>query len=306
MKLSQLDILTALVENGCNITETSKKINLAQSAISRQIQLLEEELGFPLVVRRGKRLLGTTELYEKISSQVSSMRQCRSNIINLSKEHRDVEKGVLRIGTTQVQARFFLPPAVAEFREKYPDVQFSFKQSDPESILSMLRKNEIDLAICTDLLESNENVTAIDCYHWNHVLLLPKKHPLANTSRKLEVKDLAEYPLITYVSSTTGGNLIKKTFKESGLAPNIVFSVTDSEVIKTYVDLGLGLGIIAVMACLTKGKQDLKVLPIDHLFPQSVARVAYLKASYLPSFVFRFIDLLTNQGRKLEQKTKKV
>ena len=306
MKLSQLDILTALIESNCNITETSKKINLAQSAISRQIQLLEEELGFPLVVRRGKRLLGTTELYEKISPQILAMRQSRSNILNLAQEHRDVNKGILRIGTTHTQARFFLPPAVAEFREKYPNVQFSFEQSDPEHILAMLHKNEIDLAVCTDLLESSEKIAVVDCYRWNHILLLPKDHPLTNTSRKLKIKDLAEHPLVTYVSYMTGGNVIKKAFEAADFKANIVFSVTDSEIIKTYVDLGLGLGIIAIMACLTKDKQDLRLLPIDHLFPQSIARVAHLKANYLPSFAFKFIDLLASHGKKLEQTIKKV
>ena len=286
MKLSQLLILEALVENDCSVTETAQKVGLAQSAISRQLQMLEEELGYPLVLRRGKRMLGTTDLYKKVEGDIDAIMQAQANIIRISQEHKNAATGTLRIGTTHTQARFFLPQAVVQFRKSFPNIRLVFEQSKPDRLVHMLYKNQIDLAICTDKLEVNDKVALYPCYRWVHMLLVPDDHPLTQKKERISIEDLARYPLITYAAFVTGGGRIQETFQKAGVDMDRAFTVTDSEIIKTYVQLGLGLGIIAGMACLTLTSQEkLSVLPIDHIFPESFTKIGAATNHFLPSYV---------------------
>jgi len=295
MKITQLQLLKILLNNGLNISEAAKQLFVVQSAVSRQLSLLEEELGMPLFVRKGKRLDAPTPLCLDIANEIDNMELALENIRAVADDHRDARVGELRLATTHTQAKYFLPSVINEFREKYPKVKIHFFQGNPAQLVDMLHKREADIAVCTEELQEHSDLITHSCYDWNHALIVPPEHPLAKG--KLSLQRIAEYPLLTYVFGFTGRTKIQEAFEDLGLKTDITFAATDTDVIKSYVKLGFGAGIIAKMAFEDKSNDGLLLRDLSEFFPSSTTTAAYVKSKFLKSYLQEFIDILVKHGK---------
>lgn len=293
MKIAQLQLVKTLLNNGLNITEAAKQHYVVQSAVSRQLSLLEEELGMPLFERKGKRLVAPTQLCLDISREVDTMELALENIRAVADDHRDGRVGDLRLATTHTQAKYFLPRIINKFREKYPKVKIHFLQGNPSQLVDMLHNREADIAVCTEELEEHSDLIAHRCYDWNHVLVMPAGHSLEKGV--LTLKRIAAYPLLTYTFGFTGRTKIQETFEEQGLHPDVSFAAMDSDVIKSYVRLGYGVGIIANMSYSEQTDKDLMMRDLSQLFPHSTARVAYVKRKYMKTYLKDCIELMIEE-----------
>ncbi len=300
MNLNQLDLLRVLQETEFNLSKAADKMHVVQSAVSRQLQLLESELGSPLFERHGKRLLGLTPLGERIMAEVDQIHRAKRNIQNMADDFRDNRNGTLHIATTHTQAKYLLPVPVQKFRARYPHIKIYMVQSSPDDLIHLLHRHQADIAICTEKLAEAEDLILRPCYQWHHVAVVPAGHPLVE--EKLSLRRLADYPILTYSPGFTGRSQIEKAFNEAGAQPDIVLAAADSDVIKTYVRLGLGVGIIAQTSYEAVKDADLTVLDLEHLIPASTTKIAYLKQLYLPSYCRYFIDELLNQAQLKKQK----
>lgn len=302
MTLNQLRIIATLVENKLNISASADKLFRVQSALSNQLRLLEEELGDKLFERHGKRLVRTTPLCEALLPEIKRALLAESNIKALTLEHASAHKGNLRIATTHTQARYFLPEVIREFRNKYPEVRMSIYQSSPAEFLNLLRGHKIDFAIFADEEEVPPDFTAIRCYEWNRVLVLRRGHPLEDEF--LNLKKIASYPIITYMPGFAERNLVEQTFNAAGVPIDVAFSAGDTDVIKTYVRLNLGVGIVAQMARPnTRGEdtdEDLVFLSLDHLFKNSTTCAVRLKELAMRAYMNEFIELLHRHGQTFQ------
>ena len=299
MKLAQLKTLTELVRHNCNVTRTAHTLHTAQSAISRQIQLLEDELGSPLFHRRGKRLVKPTALCSQVLDQIAQIQRSEANIRALAVHSSSIDSGVIRIGTTHTQARFFLPSVVALFRQQFPKVKVVIEQAVPQALVRLLRENQVDLAICTEAIGDASDLVTHECYTWTHALVCTKTHPLAHSPLPLRLDVLSKHDLITYTHQFAGGSHIRATFSQAGLQAPIVLAAADSDVIKTYVRLGLGAGIIASMSVNPNSDTELLTFPVGHLFGTHSTCVAWHSGAVLPSFVEQFKGILISEGKKL-------
>ena len=299
MNLNQLELLRDLKETQYNQSKAAQKMNVVQSAASRQLQLLEDELGAPLFERYGKKLLGLTALGERIMDEVDRINLSKLNIQAIAEDFRDNRSGSLRIATTHTQAKYLLPEPIRLFREKYPDFNISMVQSSPDNLIESLHHHHADIAICTEKLDEDEKLVVKSCYEWHHVAIVPKNHPLA--MGEINLSKISQYPILTYLPGFTGRSNIEKSFRNAGLPLNITLSAADSDIIKTYVKLGLGVGIIASMAYDSKVDTDLIEIDLTHLIKRSVTKIAYLKQMYLPDYLQYFINELINQSMKLNR-----
>jgi len=297
MKLTQLQLLKTLLNNGLNITEAAKQHYVVQSAVSRQLSLLEDELGMPLFERKGKRLIAPTPLCVDIAKEVDTMEMALENIRAVSDDHRDGRIGDLRLATTHTQAKYFLPSVLNKFREKYPKVKIHFFQGNPEQLVKMLHQREADIAVCTEELGQHSDLIAQKCYDWNHALIVPKGHALA--TGEIDLERIAEHPLLTYVFGFTGRTKIHETFEKLGIKMNITFAATDTDVIKSYVRLGFGVGLIAKMAYSEKTDSDLVLRDLSHFFPKSTTRVAYVKNKYMKTYLKDCVELMVADGKAM-------
>ena len=293
MNLNQLELLRTLQETQFNLSKAAEKMHVVQSAVSRQLQLLEIELGSPLFERHGKRLLGLTPLGERIMAEVEQIHQAKKNIQSMADDFRNNRNGTLHIATTHTQAKYLLPVPVQKFRAKYPDIKIYMVQSSPDNLIDLLHQHQADIAICTEKLADDDRLVLKPCYEWHHVAIVPKGHMLAEG--QLSLQTLAGQPILTYSPGFTGRSAIEKAFTEQGLHPDIILAAADSDVIKTYVRLGLGVGIIAETAYESSKDSDLVALDLGHLISASVTKIAYLKQLYLPSYCRYFIDALLTQ-----------
>ncbi len=291
MKLRQLRSLTTLAESGFNVTQTAKRLHLVQPAVSQHLIRLEEELGVEIFKRQGKRLLGLTTAGEKILHYArKTLAEC-DNILAVGRDHVDESIGTLRIGTTHTQARYVLPAIIRQFRKNYPHVNLQIHQGTPLQLVEMTTSDRVDLAICTEELGETQTLEAIPCYRWNRSLIAPAGHPVFNC-HPLQLNTICEFPIVTYVFSFTGGNNFRKSFSRLGLQPQVVLSAADTDVIKTYVREGLGIGIIASLAYSETTDSDLQILDLSNLFPWEVTRIAYNRDKYLRHYEEHFIKLL--------------
>jgi LysR family cys regulon transcriptional activator len=296
MNLNQLELLRALQETNFNQSKAAEKMHVVQSAASRQLQLLEEELGSPLYERHGKKLLGLTPLGERVMEQVDRINQAKKNIQSIADDFRDNRNGTLHIATTHTQAKYLLPVPVQKFREKYPGITIYMVQSSPEELIEQLHHHKADIAICTEKLDEDDKLVVTPCYEWQHIAVVPRHHPLAQGD--ITLGRLASFPILTYSQGFTGRSNIEKAFKNVGKELDITLSAADSDVIKTYVRLGLGVGIIAGTSYETADDEDLVALDLSHLIPRSVTKIAYLKQLYLPTYLQYFIsELLARAGQ---------
>jgi LysR family transcriptional regulator, cys regulon transcriptional activator len=290
MNFSQLELLRLLEETDFNLSKAAEKMSVVQSAASRQIQLLEEELGTPLLLRHGKKISGYTPLGLKLMEEVESIDLARRNMRTIADDYRDNRNGTLHIATTHTQAKYFLPTPIRNFRLQYPGIKIYMVQSSPGEIIDLLHHHQADLAICTEKLDADEKLVITPCYDWHHIAVVPQNHPLLEGDITLE--RLASFPALTYSPGYTGRSNIEKAFNSAGLELDITLSAADSDVIKTYVRLGLGVGIIASTSYEPDNDSDLRALDLSHLIPKSRTKIAYLKQLYLPSYLRYFIDEL--------------
>ncbi len=294
MNLNQIELLRILQETNFNQSKAAERLNVVQSAASRQLQLFEEELGSPLFERHGKKLLGLTALGERIMEQVESINQAKKNIHAIADDFRDNRNGCLHIATTHTQAKYLLPGPVQRFRERYPDMSIYMIQSSPDELIQHLHHHRADIAICTEKVDEDEKLVIKPCYEWSHIAVAPPRHPLAQG--ELTLQRLATYPLLTYSQGFTGRSNIERAFRQAGEKMDITLAAADSDIIKTYVRLGLGVGIISSMAYEEGNDSDLAAMDLSHVIPRSVTKIAYLKHLYLPTYLKYFINEILAQA----------
>lgn len=291
MKLQQLKYLLAIVDNGLNITAAAERLYTSQPGVSKQLKLLEEELGLQLFTRRGKSLGGITAAGKQVIERARVVMQEVENIRSLASDYYHEEEGTLSIATTHTQARYVLPEIIREFRNRYPRVSLELHQGTSEQIADMVAANEIDFAIATGSRDLFNDLLLVPSYHWDRKVLVPNNHELATLDRKLTLHDLAEYPLVTYVFSFGGQSSLKKAFADEGLEPDVVFTARDADVIKTYVRMGLGVGIVASMAEGRDDKTDLTSIAADGLFPRSTTWIGFRKDAVMRRYMLDFMQL---------------
>ncbi|MBA4344369.1 MAG: transcriptional regulator [Methylibium sp.] len=289
MNFQQLRIIREAVQQNFNLTEVAAALFTSQSGVSKHIKDLEDELGVELFVRRGKRLLGLTEPGKELAVIVDRMLQDARNIKRLADQFADAQTGQLTIATTHTQARYALPQVVARFKAAFPKVHLVLHQGSPAEIVAMLESGEADVGIATEALDKHGAFVTFPFYDWHHAVVVPQGHALAGSGR-LTLEQLAELPLITYHEGYTGRERIDASFSAAGLAPDLVMSALDADVIKTYVQVGLGVGIIASMAFEPQRDAGLQLISAAHLFPQNTTRIALKRGHYLRGYAYRFLQ----------------
>ena len=291
MKLQQLKYLLAIVDNGLNITAAAERLYTSQPGVSKQLKLLEEELGLQLFTRKGKSLGGITAAGEQVIERARLVMQEVENIRSLASDYYHEEEGTLSIATTHTQARYVLPDVIREFRKRYPRVSLNLHQGTSEQIADMVAANEIDFAIATGSRDLFADLLLVPSYRWDRKILVPRDHPLTRLKRRLTLHDLAEYPLVTYVFSFGGQSSLKQAFSNEGLEPDVVFTARDADVIKTYVRMGLGVGIVASMAEDCDDKKDLTAIEAEGLFPRSTTWIGFRKDAVMRRYMLDFARL---------------
>ncbi|MDD5271816.1 MAG: LysR substrate-binding domain-containing protein [Methylovulum sp.] len=295
MNLSQIELLRILQETQLNLSKAAEKMHVVQSAVSRQLQLFEEELGSPLFERSGKKLMALTPLGKRVMSEVAAICQAKLNIQAIAADFLDSNQGTIHIATTHTQAKYFLPKPIQKFRKKYPGVRIYMVQASPEQLIHQLHVHKADIAICTEKVAADFDLVTQQCYEWHHSVVMPKDHPLC--AGELTYQRLAAYPILTYSFGFTGRSNIEAAFKQSGCELDIILAAADTDVIKTYVRLGMGVGLIAGMAYDADIDQDLVARDLSHLIPHSSTKIAYLKQNYLPLYSQHFIEELMLAGK---------
>jgi len=291
MTLQQLRYLQEIVKNKLNISAAAQSLYTSQPGISKQIKLLEEELGIDIFVRNGKRLAALTEPGKAILAVADRMLLDATNLKKVGQEFRSQREGELTIATTHTQARYALPPVIGQFIKQYPEVKLGLHQGNPTQIAEQVLSGEADIGIATESLELYDELITLPCYEWHHCVIAPANHPIMRAKR-LTLEALAKYPLITYDFAFTGRNKINQAFSEAGITPNIALTAIDADVIKTYVEIGMGVGIVAQMAFVPERDKHLKMLDAGHLFEPSTTRISIRKNQYLRGFAYHFIELI--------------
>lgn len=290
MKLQQLRYILEVAKHDLNVSATALSLYTSQPGISKQIRLLEDELGIEVFARSGKHLTRITPAGEAILEISAEILLKIESIKKVSQEFSNERKGSLSIATTHTQARYALPLAITEFIKSYPDVSLHMQQGTPMQISEMAASGKVDFAIATEALSHFSDLIMMPCYRWNRSVVVPKDHPLAEVSQ-LTLQDIAKYPIVTYVFGFTGRSKLDDAFKQQGLDPKVVFTAVDSDVIKAYVRLNLGVGIIASMAFDPKVDRDLVALDASHLFESSTTQIGFRKGTFLRGYMFEFINL---------------
>lgn len=291
MKLQQLKYLLAIADNGLNITVAAEKLYTSQPGVSKQLKLLEEELGLQLFARKGKSLGSITPAGHQVIERARLIMQEVENIRSLASDYFHEEEGELSIATTHTQARYVLPDVIQEFRKRYPKVSLNLHQGTSEQIADMVAANEIDFAIATGARDLFSKLLLVPSYHWDRKVVVPKNHELAELDRELTLHDLARFPLVTYVFSFGGQSSLKRAFADAGLEPDVVFTARDADVIKTYVRMGLGVGIVASMAEECDDHKDLTPIAVPGLFPRSTTWIGFRKDAVLRRYMVDFVRL---------------
>jgi LysR family cys regulon transcriptional activator len=292
MKLQQLRYLREVATRGLNVSEAAEALHTSQPGISKQIRQLEDELGVDILVRNGKRVVDMTEPGRAILGIAERILQDADNLRQVAREFRDQAAGTLTIATTHTQARYSLPKVVSAFKQRYPSVRLTLKQGNPPQLAEMVLAGEADIAIATEALDQYPKLLALAGYQWRHCVVVPAKHALLKEQR-ITLEMLAQYPIITYDAAFAGRSHIDDAFRAQGLAPDIVLSAVDSDVIKTYVELGLGIGIIAAVAFDEKRDQPLRAADIGHLFGTMTTRIAVRRGTTLRGFAYDFMELFS-------------
>jgi len=289
MKLQQLRYIWEVAHHDLNVSATAQSLYTSQPGISKQIRLLEDELGVEIFARSGKHLTRVTPAGEAIIEMAGEILRKSQNIKLVADEFSNERVGSLSIATTHTQARYVLPAVIGDFKQQFPDVSLHMNQGTPIQIAELAASGEVDFAIATEGMDHFHDLVSMPCYRWNRSVVVPKTHPLASET-KLSLEALAAEPIVTYVFGFTGRSKLDDAFLDEGLEPQVVFTATDTDVIKTYVRLGLGVGIIASMAYDEEIDDDLVALDASHLFASSVTHICFRKGTFLRRFMFDFIE----------------
>ena len=294
MNLHQFRFVQEAVRRNLNLTEAAKALHTSQPGVSKAIIELEDELGIEIFARHGKRLKRVTEPGQQVLRSIEMILREVNNLKRIGEQYSAQDSGTLSIATTHTQARYVLPVPVAKLRAAYPKVNISLHQGAPDQVAKMVLDEVADIGIATESLSDYPDLVTLPCYEWQHVLVLPKTHHLVKNGR-VTLEDLAQEPLITYHPSFTGRTRIDSAFSHKQLEPRIVLEAIDSDVIKTYVSLGLGVGIVAEMAVKDQLDPDLIVIPAAYLFGSNTARVAFKRHAYLRQYVLEFASMLSER-----------
>ena len=290
MNFQQLRSVREAQRRGFNLTEVAQALHTSQPGVSRQIRELEEELGIELFVRVGKRLTGLTEPGEQVLPVIERLLLEAENLKRAADDFASAGSGRLRIAATHSQARYALPPAVRDFRAHHPDVSLHLQQGSPQQIARLLLEGEADVGIATEALAQYPELVALPCYRWTHAVVVPPDHPLIQSGEPLTLARLAQFPIVTYEPGYTGRSHIDEAFAAAQLQPHIVLSAMDADVIKTYVELGLGVGIVASIAFDDDRDRHLRAIDARHLFEDNMTRLAVRRSAFLRDYVYEFIQ----------------
>lgn len=290
MKLQQLRYIWEVAHHDLNVSATAQSLYTSQPGISKQIRLLEDELGVEVFARSGKHLTHITPAGQTIIEQAGEILRKVDSIKQVAQEYSNEKKGSLSIATTHTQARYALPPVIGEFIERYPDVSLHMHQGSPIQIAELAADGAVDFAIATEGLDLFGDLVMMPCYNWNRCIVVPKSHPLARL-KTLTLEAVAEHPIVTYVFGFTGRSKLDDAFGKLGLTPRVVFTATDADVIKTYVRLGLGIGIIAQMAYDPDQDSGLVALDASHLFEPSTTMIGCRRGTFLRGYMYEFMEL---------------
>ena len=291
MKLHQLKYVHEVARQGLSISAAAEALHTSQPGVSKQIQMLEDELNLQIFQRNGKRLTGITEPGRHIVKLAATVMLEMQNIKRVGDEFSKVETGTLTIATTHTQARYKLPTAIKQFIELYPHVKLNIHQGNPSQVTAQVASGEADIGIATEAISLDERLVCLPCYEWNRCLVVPKGHRLIDAD-PLTLSKIASFPLITYDFAFTGSTIVSKVFHDAGVMPNVVLTAIDADVIKTYVGLGLGVGLIANMAFDEERDKDLVCLDCSHLFPASTTYLGVRKDTFMRGYLYGFIELL--------------
>ncbi len=290
MNFQQLKIIRETVRRNFNLTEVANHLFTSQSGVSKHIKDLEDELGVELYVRKGKRLTGLTEPGKEMLQIVERMLLDANNIKRLAEHYSQQDTGKLTIATTHTQARYVLPEVITQFKQRYPKVHLKLHQGSPDEIVKMMIEGEADIGIATEALGNIPELVSFAYYHWQHALVVPNGHYLTQLD-KLTLTDIAEFPIVTYHEGFTGRATIDRAFLNENIDADIVMSALDADVIKSYVELGLGVGIVAAMAYDAERDVRLSLLDTTHLFDENITKIAVRKGHYMRQFAYDFIQL---------------
>ena len=294
MNLQQMRYVLEVARCALNVSEAAAALHTSQPGVSRQIRVLEEELGVAVFVRQGKRLTGITAPGREILKIAGRMLQDVDNLRGVGREYCNEESGSLSIATTHTQARYVLPRVIQQFMRRYPSVRVSLHQGSPAQVCEYVLAGEADIAIATEAIGEQEQLVMLPCYQWNRCVIAPVRHPLLKAG-PLTLEAIARYPVITYDYAFTGRSQINRAFAARGITPNVVLTAIDADIIKTYVALGLGVGITAAMAYQEKVDRGLRALDASHLFESATTRIGLKRNAYLRGYAYAFIELFAPQ-----------
>ena len=294
MKLQQLRCLTEVARRGLNVSEAAEALHTSQPGVSKQIRALEDELGVKVFVRHGKRLVTITEPGKAVIAIAERILAEAQNLRRAGEEFANDQLGTLTIAATHTQARYALPKAVAAFKRKYPKVELVLHQGNPTQICEQVLAAEADMGVATEAISDYPALVSLPVYQWNRCVVVPPKHPLLKAN-PLTLEKLAEYPIVTYDFAFANRSLVQKAFETRGLTPHVVLAAQDADVIKTYVELGLGIGILAKMAFDPKRDTTLRAMDASHLFESSTTRLGIKRGAYLRRYAYDFIEAFAPQ-----------
>ncbi len=292
MTLQQLRYLLAIADSGLNITAAAERLYTSQPGISKQLKLLEQELKVQLFTRKGKSLAAITPAGREVITRARAIMREVENIRSLASDLSGEQEGTLSIATTHTQARYVLPEIIKTFRERYPQVGLELHQGTSEQIAELVANNAVDFAIATGSRHLFPGLVLLPCFHWDRIVLVPKGHELAGTHGRLTLATLVRHPLVTYVFSLTGESSFKNAFAEQELEPDVVFTARDADIIKTYVRMGMGVGVVAGLAYECDDEKDLVALSAEGLFPRCTTWLGFRRDSVLRGYMIEFISLL--------------
>ncbi|MFZ5594842.1 MAG: HTH-type transcriptional regulator CysB [Pseudomonadota bacterium] len=290
MNIQQLRYVAEIARSGFSVSTAAKHLHTAQPGISSQIRLLEEELGVHIFERHGKRLTGLTAPGKTVLAMAERILRDMENIKQVGVEFSNETSGALSIATTHTQARYVLPPVVRAFTQRYPNVTLHMHQGNPAQVAEFVRSGISEIAIATEALASLDELVTLPCYQWNRCVVAPPGHPILE-EQPLTLQAIARYPIVTYDSDFTGRSTINQAFSAQGLEPNVVLTALDADVIKTYVELGLGIGLLAGMAFTPDRDRNLRAVEAGHLFEPSTTRIGFRRGAYLRGYMYAFIEL---------------
>jgi LysR family cys regulon transcriptional activator len=303
MKLQQLRYLREVVRRGLNVSEAAEALYTSQPGISKQIRLLEDELGVQILVRHGKRVVDLTEPGRIIVDIADRMLQDAESLKAVGKEFGKEDVGALSIATTPTQARYALPSVVQRFLERHPRVRLTLREGSPEQIAGLVAEGGVDIGIVTELFHQVHNLVSLPCYQWNRAIITTPEHPLL-AEKQLTLEAIARYPIVTYDFAFNAGSAVGKAFEARGIKTNVALTAVDADVIKGYVELGVGVGILAKMAFDPARDTGLRLIDASHLFEPSTTRIAVRRNAYLRRYVYDFIELFApHLSRSVVEKT---